>query len=172
MNSDFLTRCGLNNIDIGIVILVMLICILALAIVLVVVLLSHFKLKKRYNVFCQGRDAKSLEDEISNLFKENAAIRKQTDKNKNDIRVLYRNFEKAFQKVGLVKYDAFPQMGGKLSFSLCLLNEKNSGFIINSVHGSDGSYTYSKEIKSGACSLTLGAEEQEALNIAMGGQEG
>ncbi len=168
MNSDFLAKCGLNGMDIGIVILALSICMLVLAIILIIVLVSHLKLKKRYNVFCQGRDAKSLEGEISNLFKENAAIRMQTDKNKNDIRVLYRNFEKAFQKVGLVKYDAFPQMGGKLSFSLCLLNEKNSGFIINSVHGSDGSYTYSKEIKSGTCSLTLGAEEQEALNIAMG----
>ena len=57
MNSDFFTRCGLNNIDIGIVILVMSICILVLAIILIIVLSSHLKLKKRYNVFCQGRDA-------------------------------------------------------------------------------------------------------------------
>ena len=75
--------------------------------------------------------------------------------------------ETTFQKVGLVKYDAFPQMGGKLSFSLAMLDEKNNGYIINSVHGSDGCYTYSKEIRAGKCDLVLGTEEQKALGIAM-----
>ena len=42
--------------------------------------------------------------------------------------------ESAYQKMGLVKYDAFNQMGGQLSFSLALLDENNNGFIINSVH--------------------------------------
>ena len=61
----------------------------------------------------------------------------------------------------------FPQMGGKLSFSLAMLDEKNNGYIINSVHGSDGCYTYSKEIRAGKCDLVLGTEEQKALGIAM-----
>ena len=69
---------------------------------------------------------------------------------------------------GLVKYDAFNQMGGQLSFSLALLDENNNGFIINSVHSSEGCYSYTKEIKLGQCAIDLGAEEAEALSIAMG----
>ena len=85
-----------------------------------------------------------------------------------DIRTLYKNMESAYQKMGLVKYDAFNQMGGQLSFSLALLDENNNGFIINSVHSSEGCYSYTKEIKLGQCAIDLGAEEAEALSIAMG----
>ena len=76
--------------------------------------------------------------------------------------------ESAYQKMGLVKYDAFHQMGGQLSFSLALLDENNNGFIINSVHSTDGCYSYTKEIKNGICSISLGTEEAEALAMAMG----
>jgi len=76
--------------------------------------------------------------------------------------------ESAFQKVGIVKYDAFQQMGGKLSFSLALLDQNNDGFILNSVHSSEGCYSYTKEIKNGECSISLGSEEEVALNKAMG----
>lgn len=73
-----------------------------------------------------------------------------------------------FQKVGMVKYDAFNEMGGKLSFSLALLDQKNDGFIINAVHSREGCYTYIKEIIDGNSVLVLAEEEKEALNIAMG----
>ncbi len=86
----------------------------------------------------------------------------------NDIRELFKKQELSFQKVGIVKYDAFKQMGGQLSFSLALLNENDCGFIINSVHSTEGCYSYSKEIKNGQCSILLGEEEKQALDMAMG----
>ena len=63
---------------------------------------------------------------------------------------------------------AWKMMGGQLSFSLALLDENNDGFIINSVHSSEGCYSYTKEIKNGTSSISLGEEEQQALDIAMG----
>lgn len=57
-------------------------------------------------------------------------------------------------------------MGGKLSFSLALLNDQNSGFIFNSIHSREGSYTYIKEIIKGESYVALGDEEAEALEIA------
>lgn len=59
-------------------------------------------------------------------------------------------------------------MGGKLSFSLALLDENNNGFILNSVHSTEGCYTYTKEIKNGECAISLGEEEQQALDMAIG----
>ena len=70
--------------------------------------------------------------------------------------------------MGIVKYDAFNQMGGQLSFSLALLDENNNGFIINSVHSTEGCYSYTKEIKNGESSISLGKEEEEALATAIG----
>ena len=58
-------------------------------------------------------------------------------------------------------------MGGQLSYSIALLDEDNNGFLLNSVHSTDGCYSYSKEIRNGKCSLELGEEEQMALNEAM-----
>ena len=58
-------------------------------------------------------------------------------------------------------------MGGNLSFALALLNEDNDGFVINSVHSTEGCYMYIKDIKSGACEIELGKEERAALDEAM-----
>ena len=90
------------------------------------------------------------------------------DSNKKDIRQLYKQLAKAFQKVGIVKYDAYQQMGGLLSFSIALLDEDNNGLIINSVHSTEGCYTYTKEIHRGECSIELSNEEKVALDQAMG----
>ena len=115
-----------------------------------------------------GKDAKSLEKDIVGLYEDNKFLKINVDKNKKDIRTLYKNMEHAFQKIGLIKYDAFQQMGGKLSSSLALLDENNNGFILNSVHSTEGCYTYTKEIKSGECAISLGEEEQQALDMAIG----
>ena len=71
----------------------------------------------------------------------------------------------------MVKYDAFHEMGGKLSFSLALLDRKNDGFIINAMHSREGCYTYIKEILDGNSIIVLADEEKEALDIAMGTKE-
>lgn len=167
MNSKILSDLGMGSWDIGIVLLALAGVLFVLLIICIVLIIELSKLKKRYNRFSQGRDGKSLEKEIGSLFNENATIRQLAETNRKDIRVLYKRMENTFQKVGLIKYDAFAQMGGKLSFSLVLLDEKDNGFVINSVHGTDGCYTYSKEIKAGMCNLPLGDEEQKALNMAM-----
>lgn len=115
----------------------------------------------------QGKTAKSLETDIMALYEDNKFIKTAIDKSKKDIRILYNNMESVFQKMGLVKYDAFNQMGGKLSFSLALLDENNNGFILNSVHSTEGCYSYTKEITAGESAILLGEEEKQALNIAM-----
>lgn len=168
MNNSFLSGIGLGNIDIGIVILVMAIVIVILLIICITNICSISKMKKTGKKFMQGKNAMSLEQEITGLFEDNKFIKNAIEKNKKDIRNLYKNFESAFQKVGIVKYDAFNQMGGKLSFSLALLDENNNGFILNSVHSTDGCYSYTKEIENGVCKISLGEEEEKALNIAMG----
>ena len=59
------------------------------------------------------------------------------------------NLTSTFHKLGIVKYDAFKEMGGNLSFALCMLDDTNTGFILNTMHGRDSSYTYIKEITKG-----------------------
>lgn len=166
--SKLLTDMGLGNLDIGYLFIGMLIFIIVLLICLIVQIVKVNKLKERLDKFVLGKDGKSLEKDIVALYEDNKFLKNAADRNKKDIRILYKNMESAFQKIGVVKYDAFRQMGGSLSFCLALLNENDDGFIMNSVHSTDGCYTYTKVIKNGKCDIDLGTEEEKALSIAMG----
>ncbi|MCI5880522.1 MAG: DUF4446 family protein [Lachnospiraceae bacterium] len=168
MNSNILQSIGLGNLDIAYLFLILLIFIVVLFIIIILQMKKLNRLQKRISKFMTGKDAKSLEKDIVGLYEDNKFLKINVDKNKKDIRTLYKNMEHAFQKIGLIKYDAFQQMGGKLSFSLALLDENNNGFILNSVHSTEGCYTYTKEIKSGECAISLGEEEQQALDMAIG----
>lgn len=168
MNSNILQSIGLGNLDIAYIFLLLLVLIIVLLVMVVLQMKKLNQLQKRIGKFMTGKDAKSLEKDIIGLYEDNKFLKVNVDKNKKDIRTLYKKMEYTFQKIGLVKYDAFQQMGGKLSFSLALLDENNNGFILNSVHSTEGCYTYTKEIKNGECSISLGEEEQQALDMAIG----
>ena len=141
---------------------------LLLLILLIINMVQTSKLKKKYNSFMVGKDAKSLEDNLIKRINQVEEVLVSEKKNEENIEKLFRSMKVTFQKVGMVKYDAFNEMGGKLSFSLALLDQKNDGFIINAVHSREGCYTYIKEIIDGNSVLVLAEEEKEALNIAMG----
>lgn len=168
MNSNILQSIGLGNLDIAYLFLILLVFIVVLFVIIILQMKKLNRLQKRLSKFMTGKDAKSLEKDIVGLYVDNKFLKINVDKNKKDIRTLYKNMEHAFQKIGLIKYDAFQQMGGKLSFSLALLDENNNGFILNSVHSTEGCYTYTKEIKNGECAISLGEEEQQALDMAIG----
>ena len=115
----------------------------------------------------KGSTADSLEEKIFQMCEEHDSLRKLGIKHSREIKELYAKHQSAFQKVGLVKYDAFKEMGGKLSFCLVLLDENNNGFLMNSVHSSDGCYSYTKRIKNGQSDLELSPEESVAIKKAM-----
>lgn len=165
MNSDIFSAIGLDPAILFIVMLVLLI----LAFVLIIVQGNKLKnLERKYSKFMQGKEAESLEDEIVGLFHDNRLIRSENEKNRKDIIDINRRLNNSFQKIGLEKYDAFSQNGGKLSFALCLLDEGDNGFLLNSVHNSDGmNYSYSKEIKGGVSDIELSKDEKRALDKAL-----
>jgi biopolymer transport protein ExbB/TolQ len=167
MNYDLLNQMGLGNIDITYFFLISYVLIFILLILVIVQTVRLSKLSKRYKKFMSGKNANSLEKDIVGLYEDNKFVKASMEKNKKDIQNLYRKLESAYQKIGIVKYDAFDQMGGQLSFSLALLDENDNGFILNSVHSTEGCYSYTKEIKNGLCDISLGDEEKKALDIAM-----
>lgn len=169
--SSFLNQIGLGGFDLGYLLIGMAALIIVLLIVIILLIVQMKKvnnLKRRLDKFMLGKDGESLEQDIAELFEDNKYLKENADENKKDIRTLFKNMESAYQKMGLVKYDAFSQMGGQLSFCLALLDENNNGFLINSVHSTEGCYSYTKEIKLGESEISLGAEETEALEMAMG----
>lgn len=115
-----------------------------------------------------GANAKNLEGQTLARFTDIDILKTDVKKAYEEIDLIKDNLLITYQKVGVVKYDAFKEMGGKLSFVLALLNKDNNGFILNSVHSSrEGCYTYMKEIIKGESFLELSADERTALNRAL-----
>lgn len=74
----------------------------------------------------------------------------------------------AISKAGLVRYDAFGDIGGNLSFSAALLDEKGNGLVITSISGRHESRNYAKKVVNGQSEIALSKEEQEAIAQALG----
>ncbi len=168
VKTGILDALGLGGADTGWFFIIVTLLLIVLIVIIIVLVSKMNDLKKRYIKFMQGSKAISLEDEIQDLISDVDGLKEDARAFSNDIDLLFKKHESALQKVGLIKYDAFKEMGGNMSFCLVLLDENDNGFVINSVHSSTGCYSYSKRIKNGKCDIDLSAEEQEALRRAVG----
>lgn len=124
------------------------------------------KLTKKYEQFMKGKDGESLEKSILSRFEQVDSLWDQTKNNEKEINGIKKNLLKTYQKMGLIRYDAYDGMGGLLSFVLVMLDKQDNGYIINAVHNREGCYTYMKEIRMGEAAVELSEEELEALEQA------
>ena len=108
-----------------------------------------------------------LERGFLEQFKAVEKLERIAKQNTRDIDMICKKMRSHYQKVGIVRYDAFQEMGGDLSFVLTMLDENNSGWILNAIHSREGCYTYIKKIVKGECDMELGREERESLKKAM-----
>ena len=143
--------------------------VLILIILMIINVVQMSKLKKSYKIFMKGKNAKNLEDTLIKRLNQVDDLINANSANEKNIKTLFQNMQRTYQKMGLVKYDAFKEMGGKLSFTLALLDENNNGFLMNSVHSSDGCYSYTKRVKNGDSEIALSNEEKVAIERAMKG---
>ena len=142
-----------------------------LLILIIVLFAKNSKLRKRYEAFMQGEEATSLEKMFVKKFGQVDGLVQKTTNLEKKIQMIDETLLGTYQKMGIVKYDAF-EMGGKLSFVLAMLNEKNDGFVINCMHSTrEGCFTYVKEIIKGESFVILAEEEKEALDKAMNSKE-
>lgn len=142
---------------------------LVLFITVIICIVKMNKLYRRYDMFMRGKDAESLEDLMVELLEEMKDLNAKDRANKDMMKVLSKQVKDSFQKFGFVKYNAFKGMGGNLSFAIAMLDDNNSGFVLDAVHSREGGcYLYLKEVDKGTTEVLLGSEEQEALEQALG----
>lgn len=141
---------------------------LILFIAFIVCIVKMNKLYRRYDRFMRGKDAETLEDLLIDILNQLKEMNTKDRATKDMMRVLTKQVKDSYQKIGFVKYNAFKGMGGNLSFVLAMLDDNNSGFILDAVHSREGCYLYLKEVEEGATETVLGSEEQEALEQALG----
>lgn len=143
-----------------------------LLLILIIVNMSKTaKIRKRLEIFMEGKNAKSLEDTLVYRLEQVDALRSANTANEEAIKSIQAHLEGCYNKLGLEKYNALEQSGGNLSFALCLLNNENNGIVMNVVHAREGCYTYIKEIIDGNAVLGLSEEEEAALGKAIGTEQ-
>jgi hypothetical protein len=117
------------------------------------------KLRRAIRVMQSARGDVTLED-AEDVVRTLADVSKRVE----DLEVVARL---AVQHVGLVRFDAFEDMGGHLSFAAALLDADGNGFVLTSINGRQETRIYAKPIDSGASQYHLSAEEQESIRRAI-----
>ena len=164
MENTILGNIGLDPVYL--IILLFLIQVL-LFVMLISVNMKYNRLKTSYSSFMKGKDGKNLEESMLTRFSELDEIAEIAKKNQIDIQDIYKKMKLHYQKIGIVKYDAFHEMGGNLSFALTMLDENDNGWILNAMHSREVCYTYIKEVVKGQSYIELAEEESESLERAI-----
>ena len=163
------------GIDPGIIIIILLVLTIFLLVKSVSSSMRLSRLERKYKTFMKGSDAQSLEKIFVRKFAQIDKLYEAKEDHEHDILFIKKNLEKMFSKYGVEKYDAFDDVGGKLSFALALLDKDNTGLILNAVHSRDNCFLYLKEIVKGESYVMLSQEEVEALrkevNFGLGDME-
>ena len=136
-------------------------------IILIITLCKFKKLNRRVDQLTRGKDTESLEDIILSYLKRVESLEEGEEITRAALSAIKDNLKITYQKSALVKYDAFREMSGALSYSLALLDKENNGVLISSMYSREGCYTYAKDVIKGECKINLSEEEAEALKQAI-----
>ena len=140
-------------------------------IVLVIVTLINVvmltKINKKYIKFMkQLGNGNNLDEMLRNYLRDVKEIKQDNAEIKAYYTKLDSDLASCIQKVGLVRYNAFRDVGSDLSFAIALLDGNDTGVVLNGLYGSDSSNIYAKPIKRGTSTYQLSDEEKYALEIA------
>lgn len=154
------------GIDLKTIVTVLLVAVIVLIILLFFIIYKMNIMSRKYNALMSGKKGADLEKIIRIRFKEMDQVKANAKRVTKEHKDIKKHLDSCYNKFGLVKYDAFNEMAGKLSFAVALLNNENTGFILNAMHSREGCYTYAKEIIKGESYIPLSDEEKEALERA------
>ncbi|MDY3999276.1 MAG: DUF4446 family protein [Blautia sp.] len=155
------------GIDPGIIIIILLLLVIILLVQSISGNMRLSRLERKYKMFMKGSDAQSLEKTFVRKFAQIDHLYEAKEDHEHSINYIKKNFNIIFSKYGVEKYDAFDDVGGKLSFALAMLDKENNGLILNAVHSRDNCFLYLKEIVKGESYVMLSQEEVEALRKAV-----
>jgi|GEM_PF-2798133 len=121
---------------------------------------SYKNINKALKKAGKAADYKELAQIVAQKIDENEKEHAEIDKS---IGIINWERKKNIKKTGLIRYDSTEDISGRLSFSLVLLNEENSGVILTNIHMIEGSSLYLREVEQGNCEINLSEEEKEVL---------
>lgn len=141
--------------------------ILVLIVLVLVCLYIILKIRKDYIILKEKIGSGSdLDVYLKNYLQDVKEIKKDNSEIKAYYTKLDSDLASCIQKIGLVRYNAFSNVGSDLSFAIALLDQNDNGVVFNGLYGSDSSNIYAKPIKNGESQYQLSSEEKYAIEIA------
>ena len=141
--------------------------LLIMLVLSILMLVKYKRLERKYDRFMRGKDAENLEDSFFQAYDIIKELQQADKKNKEDIAVLKSVMAKTYQRMAVVRYNAFPGMGGNASCAVALLTQSLDGMVLNIVHSRESCYFYVKTVHNAKPDIILGKEEQAALDEAL-----
>lgn len=149
------------------VLLGMTVMILLALIIFISINMKLARMNKRYNTMMKGMDGVNVEQILLNHIEQVRETVIKVDQLSADCQNIKENSKKHVQKVGVVRFNAFEDMGSDLSFAIALLDHQNDGTVISSIYSRSESRMYAKPILAGQSSYLLTDEEKQAINQAI-----
>ncbi len=143
---------------------------IAFFILLILYIIGQFRISsitEKYNKLVKGIDRPNLEELLFKSLDELGDVKLNVEEVEKKIDILNGRLKGAVQKVGMIRYDAFADMGSELSYSIAFLDDRLNGLVITSIYGRDFSTTYAKPIEKGGSKYPLSAEEMQAIDRAI-----
>lgn len=143
--------------------------LLIIVLFVLVSVLSYFVYRMYFlvNKLTSGNKAEDIKKILLKILDQQDISTKQAKVIEGRVKELEEDSKYHSQKVGLIRFNPFNELGGEYSFSLAVLNAKESGIILTSLHARDRTRVYIKEIVNGKSKFDLSAEEKKAIKIAV-----
>ena len=139
-------------------------------VVAVVALLAIRKARRDLTLLAADGDAESFVEAVARKTEQVEALRVEVDDLAALLARTRTELADAIRHVSVVRYDAFGDMGGRLSFSAAMLDDGGDGLVLTSIHGRSETRSYIKGVKSGQSEASLSPEELQAISFALRGR--
>ena len=137
-----------------------------LFLLVVVLWINLLSFKKKFKQLMRGAAGENIEHLLQEHVAEVSAHRQLAEEIKTRMTVMEENLRQCVQYVGIKRYNAFEELGSRLSFSIAFLDDHLNGIILTGIYGRHESTTYSKMIHHGHSEQHLSVEEMDALQMA------
>ncbi|MDD5748116.1 MAG: DUF4446 family protein [Actinomycetota bacterium] len=129
------------------------------------------RIQSEYDILTRGTEGKSFIEIINDNIAETDVLLEEVTHLSDMSATLLRRMAGSIQHIGVVRYDAFREIGGLMSFSIALLDDRGNGIVLTSIYGRTESRTYTKPIFERSSNYELSPEEKEAIRLAMQSRE-
>jgi Protein of unknown function (DUF4446) len=153
--------------NLGVVVVALALVCVVLAVVTLLLARRTSRLDRRLRGVTRGSDGQSLEAILDAHLDKVYAVARELDEVAVRTALLETAQRRAFQRIGLVRFNPFEDTGGNQSFALAVLDAQGTGFVVSSLHARAGTRVYGKSVAAGVSESTLSSEESEAVRLAL-----